>query len=170
MYKTKLEATREWVKEFNAYPLGMIEKLFDADMDDWHEVTPIAKYSRVWSNEYQYCGEVTEITEDEDGNEIVKVELDNGEEITTDRDDLSREDDTYFPMWGTMWAFNDSCDDYWLDEMGGLEAMADCGFRIYESDEFGYFFGIDGAGYDFYESHWIPLYEARGLKWHEEVA
>lgn len=27
--------------------------------------------------------------------------------------------------------------------------------------------GIDGAGYDFYEAHWIPLYEARGLHWHE---
>ena len=26
---------------------------------------------------------------------------------------------------------------------------------------------IDGAGYDFYESHWIPLYKARGLQWHE---
>ena len=42
------------------------------------------------------------------------------------------------------------------------------GFRIYESEEFGYFFGIDGAGYNFYDSHWIPLYDARGLKWHRE--
>lgn len=24
------------------------------------------------------------------------------------------------------------------------------------------------SGYDFYEAHWIPLYEARGLKWHKE--
>ena len=23
---------------------------------------------------------------------------------------------------------------------------------------------IDGAGYDFYEAHWIPLYNKRGLK------
>lgn len=47
--------------------------------------------------------------------------------------------------------------------------MADCGFRIYESDDFGgYIFGIDGAGYDFYDAHWIPLYKARGLRWHKE--
>ena len=32
---------------------------------------------------------------------------------------------------------------------------------------FGYFFGIDGAGYSFYEEHWIPLYKARGLQWHK---
>ena len=32
----------------------------------------------------------------------------------------------------------------------------------------GYFFGIDGAGYSFYEEHWIPLYKARGLQWHKE--
>ena len=40
---------------------------------------------------------------------------------------------------------------------------------MYESGEFGYFFGIDGAGYDFYECHWIPLYKARGLQWHDEM-
>ena len=167
-YETKLEATREWVKEFNAFPLGMIEKLFNADVDDWYEVTPISEGCRVWSNDYQEMGEVTEITEDEDGNEVVKVELDNGEEIETTKDDISREEDSYFPMWGTMWQFGDSCDDWWLENDNGLEIMAECGFRIYESYEFGYFFGIDGAGYDFYEAHWLPLYEKRGLKWHKE--
>ena len=70
-------------------------------------------------------------------------------------------------MWGTMWQFSDSCDNWWLENH--LNEMADCGFRIYESDEFGYFFGIDGAGYDFYEAHWIPLYNKRGLQWHTTV-
>lgn len=46
--------------------------------------------------------------------------------------------------------------------------MADCGFRIYEQEDLGYVFGIDGAGYDFYSEHWIPLYKARGLHWHKE--
>ena len=45
--------------------------------------------------------------------------------------------------------------------------MSRCGFRIYESEEFGYFFGIDGAGYSFYDEHWVPLYRARGLHWHD---
>ena len=70
-------------------------------------------------------------------------------------------------MWGTMWSFGDSCDDWWLEEDNGIELMSQCGFRIYENEEFGYFFGIDGAGYDFYAEHWIQLYKARGLEWHE---
>lgn len=71
-------------------------------------------------------------------------------------------------MWGTLWAFGDSVDNWWLEEHGGLQAMADCGFRIYEQEDYEYVFGIDGAGYDFYSEHWIPLYKARGLHWHKE--
>ena len=75
------------------------------------------------------------------------------------------------PMWGTMWSFGEGIDDDWLSgEFGedGRVLMSRCGFRIYEHDTWGYFFGIDGAGYDFYEDHWIPLYKARGLHWHKD--
>lgn len=87
----------------------------------------------------------------------------------TDRID---EDAEPFPMWGTMWQFGDSIDEDWLDGQSGedgIQIMSDLGFRIYESEDFGHVFGIDGAGYDFYEQHWIPLYEARGLHWHNEA-
>lgn len=70
-------------------------------------------------------------------------------------------------MWGTMWSFSDNLDQYWLEERGGLEEMSKCGFRIFNHDTYGYYFGIDGAGYDFYEELWIPLYLARGLHWHK---
>ena len=70
-------------------------------------------------------------------------------------------------MWGTMWSFTDSSDNSWLEDKKNLQTMADCGFRIYEQEDYGYIFGIDGAGYDFYEAHWIPLYKARGLEWHK---
>lgn len=73
-------------------------------------------------------------------------------------------------MWGTMWSFGDGCDDWWLEDGDGIRIMSECGFRIYEHEEFGYFFGIDGCGYDFYEAHWLPLYNARGLQWHDELA
>ena len=72
------------------------------------------------------------------------------------------------PMWGTMWSFGDNVNDHWLEEMGGLKLMSQCGFRIYRSEEFGYFFGLDGAGYDFYGLHWTPLYEVRGMRWHDD--
>lgn len=127
-YETIREAAQAWVREFNAYPQGMIEQLWRDHPDEWSEIT--------------YKGD---------------------------------EDDYYdvLPMWGTMWSFGDGIDDDWLSgEFGedGLKLMSECGFRIYEHEEFGYFFGIDGAGYDFYEAHWIPLYKARGLHWHNEEA
>jgi len=74
--------------------------------------------------------------------------------------------DSFLPMWGTMWSFNNNADRMWIAEESNLQQMADCGFRIYDQEDYGYIFGIDGAGYDFYEAHWIPLYKARGLKWH----
>lgn len=73
------------------------------------------------------------------------------------------------PMWRVMWSFGDSADDYWLKKGDGLELMAEYGFRIYEQEDFGYLFGIDGAGYNFMEAHWLPLYKARGLHWHRRI-
>ena len=96
---------------------------------------------------------------------LMRLDLDEVLEITPGRRD---EDADYLPMWGTMWSFGNAADDYWLEEKDGLELMAECGFRIYEQEDFGYLFGIDGAGYSFLHEHWIPLYKARGLRWHRE--
>ena len=96
---------------------------------------------------------------------LIQLDPDEVREITPgERDENAR----YLPMWSTMWSFGDSEDDYWIEKGDGLELMAECGFRIYEQEDFGYLFGIDGAGYSFLHEHWIPLYKARGLRWHEE--
>ena len=71
----------------------------------------------------------------------------------------------YYPMWGWMWSFHENLDEEWARQ--NISVMEELGFIVYDSD-YGLFFGIDGAGYDFYEYHWIPLYKARGLKWHKE--
>jgi hypothetical protein len=89
-----------------------------------------------------------------------------GDEIFEVTPPAEAERDTFLPMWDIMWSFDDMVDRWWLEEKSNLQAMADCGFRIYEQEDYGYIFGIDGAGYDFYEAHWIPLYKARGLRWH----
>ena len=100
---TILEASREWVGTFNAFPLEMITKLFNIDVDGWREITPISKGCRVWSNKNQEMGYIKEIKENEDREEIAVIELDNGEKVEELKEDLSREEDDYFPMWGTMW-------------------------------------------------------------------
>lgn len=165
-YETKSDACHEWVRGFNAFPYRMIEKLISNDYGDWTEITPITKCDTVYVSEYNEYGEVIEIYENEDEEKIAKVELRSEEEaVEVSVDDIEVERDGFLPMWGTLWQFGDSIDDWWLEN--NLDKMAECGFRIYESYEFGYFFGIDGAGYDFYSEHWIPLYDARGLHWHE---
>ena len=112
------DATREWVREFNAIPQSVIIKICELDIDSVYELTTPDEY------------------------------------------------DDFLPMWSTMWTFGESLDEDWARE--NIEIMQDCGFRVYENDDFGIIFGIDGAGYNFYENHWIPLYKARGLKWHDK--
>ena len=159
---TLREAAEEWVKGFNAIPTSMIAKLWNAYPEDWSEVT----LPEVGDNVYAYnygAGEISEVYYE---NNRYTIELNTGRTIEVEANQMEVEREGHLPMWGTMWSFGDSLDTYWLEEDEGLATMSSCGFRIYKSEGFGYFFGIDGAGYDFYEAHWIPLYKARGLKWH----
>jgi hypothetical protein len=98
--------------------------------------------------------------------EVVLKLLNAGDEIVEITPNSTEDCDSFLPMWGFMWCFSDSTDISWPEDENNLRAMADCGFRIYEQEDYGYIFGIDGAGYDFMEDHWIPLYKARGLMWH----
>ena len=164
------DAAERWVHEMNAIPTGMIEKMMEADIDDWREVTLPSVGDLVYANSVG-LGEVADVTSTDDGVVLV-VDLDvpRSEQVEIPADEVEIERLELLPMWGTMWSFGDSVDDWWLEKGNGIEIMSECGFRIYESDEFGYFFGVDGAGYDFYDAHWIPLNEARGLQWHDPVA
>lgn len=163
------EAAELWVnRDMTRIPLSVIEKLLEvSNYCDIVELTPVTKNSRVWSNEYQESGGVVKITENDDGDLIATVDFDSGEQHNTPVDDLSVNYDDYLPMWGAMWAFDDPCDCDWLSDEDNQRKMAECGFRIYKSEDYGYIFGIDGAGYSFYDEHWIPLYKVRGLKWHD---
>ena len=157
------EATELWIeRDMTQIPRSVVEKLLRLDDGDIFEVTPFRCGDCVYVSSQHEHGELKDKTGD--GNWIVI--LDNGEEIETEPDDIERDDYDFLPMWGTMWAFKIVWDKDWLEDH--LQEMADCGFRIYESEDYGYIFGIDGAGYDFYKSHWIPFYKARGLHWHTE--
>lgn len=158
------EATREWVREMSAIPYGVMEKLMN--FDDVREITPPTRCDRVYIYSGEYSGEEGEIEAYDGETEKYIINLDSGEQAQEESDNFEVVDHGGLPMWGTLWTFSESFDNHWL-ENGGLEKMANCGFRIYEQEDLGYVFGIDGAGYDFYEAHWIPLYKARGLQWHD---
>lgn len=166
------EAAHEWVREMNAIPYAVLDKLMRFNYEEVNEVTPPCRYSKVYITDDEHYGEEGEIVETcyDSENDLYRIELDDGSDVILSEDEFEVLRDGGLPMWGTLWSFGDSCDDWWLEEKGGLQKMADCGFRIYEQEDYGYVFGIDGAGYDFYEEHWIPLYKARGLHWHDPEA
>lgn len=168
------DATHKWVSEFNAIPQSMIERLMRAAPDEWEELTLPRAGSRVHvfalpdsCDTLEHLGEIVAYAADLDK---YRVDLDGGPSILVEPDNLEVVDEALLPMWGTMWSFGDSCDDYWLEYADGVQVMSDCGFRVYQHEEWGFFFGIDGAGYDFYSEHWIPLYKRRGLQWHDPAA
>lgn len=163
---TICDATHEWVRDMNAFPSSMIAQLMELEPDSWHEVTKKRSGDRVYCYDHNEYGEIDHYDEE---TEEYTVELEDGETVQVSENDMERENYDYLPMWGTLWQFADSADNWWLEEEG-IRIMSECGFRIYEHDEWGYFFGIDGAGYDFYDAHWIPLYKARGLRWHDDAA
>lgn len=169
-FDTIKEACQLWVeRDMNQVPMSVVEKLMQvSDYSDITEITPPSKSDHISIFSGDYAGEDGEIVRCVGDDEYI-VELDSSEypdPVTVFEDEFEVQRDDALPMWGTMWEFKDICDKEWLEN--NLQAVADCGFRIYESEDYGYLIGIDGAGYDFYESHWLPLYKARGLHWHTE--
>lgn len=157
---------RNRVQTLNEYPQDMIVKLVNIG-DDFQEITPPACGDRVYlfgvpskktdgtPYEGNSCeGEIKGAAED--GTYLIC--LDDGSETYVEGSDFEVQRDDFFPMWGFLWSFKYGFEERYINTPDGLQIMADCGFRIYGSDEWGTFFGIDGAGYDFYEAHRIPLY------------
>jgi hypothetical protein len=52
------------------------------------------------------------------------------------------------------------------DELYGTQEVGETGISAFEIDG-ELVLGVNGAGYDFYENHWIPLYLALGYQWHD---
>jgi hypothetical protein len=145
--KTIEDAARHWVSQFNAIPQALILKAYPSLEEDGLEILAT---ELVCAN----CGG-TDYTVNEDD-----------EKVCDHCQSVDEMQDTWdLPMWRTMWTFGENIDEGWARD--NLETMRDCGFWVYESDELGVVFGINGAGYDFYEDHWVPLYKARGLHWHK---
>ena len=169
------EAAELWVRrEMDFIQTSMIDKLMRYEPEDWMEVTTPSRCDRVYVYNVpgeEHCGEIENYLEKAD---VWLINLDDGNTVEVGEDDFAVERDSWLPAWGTMFSFKDSADIDWLeggyeiwDENEGIKALSRCGFRVYKSDEFGYFFGIDAGGFDFYEAFWVPLYKARGLQWHD---
>lgn len=69
------------------------------------------------------------------------------------------------PMWTPYFFFKEPLDIEWCYEH--QEEVMDLGFILIFHEEEVMGLGINGAGYDFYDHFWVPLYRLRGFKWHE---
>ena len=145
--------------------------------EDWQEVT-VPKIGQTVRLAYSICdgvlyydgssGEIINIYYGTDEN-LYKILLDKAENpIILSRSDFKVEQYLKLPMWSSMFQFRWHSDSLWLTKKDNIKIMSDLGFRIYKNEEWGYFFGIDGAGYNFYESHWIPLYNKINIKYSEK--
>lgn len=75
-----------------------------------------------------------------------------------DEFDSWRCDKNWYPMWGTVFG----CDEFWVDsEYSNVDKLYELGIGVISNDYGDYLF-IAGAGYDFYEEHWIPLFKMIG--------
>lgn len=147
---TTRDATAAWVSTFSCVPYRTATRLQGA----MREITPIRVGSRVVVSNAG-SGEVQELA---DG--VYTVELDSERIVSVPASELILED-IVIPMNGYLYAFDTGVDREWLSTPTGLQAMADCGFHIYEQPDYRFLFGLEGVGYDYYQAHWIPLYLAR---------
>jgi len=72
-------------------------------------------------------------------------------------------------MWSTLFEAKDNTIKDWILE-NYEKIISEVGFTIIDLSrenegeyETGVFLGVNGAGYDFYEAHWIPLYKIFGV-------
>lgn len=164
------QATKKWVDTFNCINQSLIERIISSEKHeyDFTELTTPVIGDYVGVNNYSLDYNTYELKDiDYDNDVAIIYDEEEGKDVEVDYHAVYIEHDTTLPMWGYMWTFGDSSDEAWAREH--LEEVSACGFRIYEDeDDSTLYLGIDGAGYNFYSSHWEPLYKARGLKWHSE--
>lgn len=89
--------------------------------------------------------------------DVVKkeAELNGYDDFNSYMDDFSV---NHFPMWGYVW----ECDEFYINsEFCDVDKLYKLGIGVLTMNDKYYLF-ISGAGYDFYEVHWIPLFEMLG--------
>ena len=155
------EAVREFVNTMDFIPITVVEKLYLHD-ESVTEVTPPALGNSVWYHPSEGGeSQMADIIETLSSGfkELYKIRTYDNEERVASSSEIDVITEDVFPIWGTLFV----PDLYYQRTMENnedniMQKIADIGFRIYESEDFGYMLGIDSAGFDFYPAYWEPLY------------
>lgn len=159
-YQRILKATKEWIKEFNAIDTSIFKHIMEVgdSVEFLRELTRevITEGEEVY---YSDINDFVEVIDVSDNGEKLVIRDGEGKEYEVDKNEVDNEVDSVLPMWNTMWSFSNSMNSKWAKD--NVAKIKECGFRLYEYTRTGeLYLGIDGAGYDFYSHHWVPLYKA----------
>lgn len=141
LYQEKiLDKTERWLKDYWLYDIQNQNKqdLIDSYIQENNLSKKESKAFKNLSDD--------EILEHEDFIEWLKEQR----EFESYLDD--KRDDNY-PMWNTLFEFRHQPSQEQIDILMDSNLVV-----IEESDYFNVTIGVAGAGYDFYDAHWIPLY------------
>lgn len=157
----KNQAVHDFVdREFKGIPTSMIEVYLQANEEGIEDITPL----KVGDTYHLYdTEEEVEVLSYDPSSDMYTVQLEDGSEKEIERFEVSENNymGRELPMWGTMWLCEKG---YWSHH---INELANAGFTVFDlKDENQLLVGIDGAGYSFFESHWEPLYDSMGYKWH----
>ena len=139
-------------RDFNDIRLDNVQKIFPYWFENTLTVEPT----------YQDLGDSGYIPKDMNKNEI--------DEAKNELMDQQRE-----VIWSTLFEAKDNTIKDWILENSD-KIIKEAGFTIIDLSienegeyETGVFLGVNGAGYDFYEAHWIPLYKIFGVIMAQEI-
>jgi len=139
--KDFLEKVRNWVeKDFSMIPVALLQKAYP------------------YSDEIRILAPTFEDFKKQYHDENCDLDCENCD--TEECWESYRDEAPVFPMWGYVFKPNDPSDEKWI-KRHAKEVYEKTGFIVYETDELGVYLGVNGAGYDFYNAHWIPLYKLR---------
>ena len=157
-------------REFDSTSLELVkneEGLFDI-------IQPNIKYIiKEWFENYQNFNDV--LIDFLDGQEETEINIENFTEFEDFIDFVENHNEydkylsgdhqnNHYPMWGYVF----KCNDFYISsDYMNTDMLYEIGIGVLEADD-DYFLFIAGAGYDFYEAHWIPLFEKIGWIKYEE--
>ena len=88
---------------------------------------------------------------------IEKAYKDSYEEIEILASPYNNQETPIIPYWGYVYLPSTIYHDKILENPNVISEKAL--FIVYYTEDIGVYLGINGGGYDFYERHWLPLYE-----------
>lgn len=152
-------------REFQGVSLSLVEKTWD---DNIHEMIVMPSGSVIIQEFFDNgIGDWDEMTEEFFGESKETLTEDEREEFFEWVEDTRKFDDyrygdfqaNHYPMWSTVW----NCDRFYIDsDYMDIDKLYSMGIGVCQDVDGDYYLFIAGAGYDFYDAHWIPLFTKLG--------